>query len=41
MKSELGGLPADMAIIVGRYLVAAELASDPEQAYRYAQAARH
>jgi tetratricopeptide (TPR) repeat protein len=41
VKSELGGLPADMAIIVGRYLVAAELASDPEQAYRYAQAARH
>ena len=30
-----------MAVIVGRYLVAAELASDPEQAYRYAQAARH
>jgi hypothetical protein len=26
--------------MVGRYLVAAELASDPEQAYRYAQAAR-
>ncbi len=25
---------------MGRYLVAAELASDPEQAYRYAQAAR-
>ncbi len=41
MKSELGGLPADMAIIVGRYLVASELASDPEQSYRYAQAARH
>ena len=41
MKSELGGLPADMAVVVGRYLVAAELASDPEQAYRYAQAARH
>ena len=41
MKSELGGLPSDMAITVGRYLVAAELASDPEQAYRYAQAARH
>ena len=41
MKSELGGLPADLAIMVGRYLVAAELASDPEQAYRYAQAARH
>jgi predicted negative regulator of RcsB-dependent stress response len=41
VKSELGGLPTDLAVIVGRYLVAAELASDPEQAYRYAQAARH
>ncbi len=41
MKSELGGLPADMAIVVGRYLVAAELAGDPEQSYRYSQAARH
>jgi tetratricopeptide (TPR) repeat protein len=41
VKSELGGLPTDMAIMVGRYLVAAELASDPEQAYRYAQGARH
>ena len=41
VKSELGGLPADLAIMVGRYLVAAELASDPEQSYRYAQAARH
>ena len=41
MKSELGGLPSDLAIMVGRYLVAAELATDPEQAYRYAQAARH
>jgi tetratricopeptide (TPR) repeat protein len=41
VKSELGGLPSDLAIMVGRYLVAAELASDPEQAYRYAQAARH
>jgi tetratricopeptide (TPR) repeat protein len=41
VKSELGGLPADMAVMVGRYLVAAELASDPEQSYRYAQAARH
>jgi tetratricopeptide (TPR) repeat protein len=30
-----------MAITVGRYLVAAELASDPEVAYRYAQAAKH
>jgi hypothetical protein len=41
VKSELGGLPADMAITVGRYLVAAELASDPEVAYRYAQGAKH
>ena len=41
MKSELGGLPSDLAVMVGRYLVAAELASDPQQAYRYAQAARH
>ncbi|HEX6448267.1 MAG TPA: hypothetical protein VF060_02280 [Trebonia sp.] len=40
MKAELRGLPADLAISVGRYLVAAELARDPEQAYRYAKAAR-
>ena len=40
MRDELRGLPADLAATVGRYLVAAELASDPEQAYRYAQAAR-
>jgi tetratricopeptide (TPR) repeat protein len=40
VKAELRGLPADLATTVGRYLVAAELASDPEQAYRYAQAAR-
>jgi tetratricopeptide (TPR) repeat protein len=40
VKEELRGLPADLANYVGRYLVAAELASDPEQAYRYAQAAR-
>ncbi|HXC84201.1 MAG TPA: hypothetical protein VNV62_20315 [Trebonia sp.] len=39
-KAELHGLPADLAATVGRYLVAAELASDPEQAYRYAHAAR-
>jgi tetratricopeptide (TPR) repeat protein len=39
-KEQLRGLPADLAATVGRYLVAAELASDPEQAYRYAQAAR-
>jgi tetratricopeptide (TPR) repeat protein len=41
VSDELKGLPADLAAGVGRYLVAAELASDPEQAYRYAQAARH
>jgi hypothetical protein len=41
VADELKGLPADLAAIVGRYLVAAELASDPEQAYRYAHAARH
>jgi tetratricopeptide (TPR) repeat protein len=41
VKAELRGLPADLAISVGRYLVAAELAKDPEQAYRYAQAARN
>jgi hypothetical protein len=39
-RAELRGLPADLAATVGRYLVAAELASDPEQGYRYAQAAR-
>lgn len=39
-KAELQGLPADLAATVGRYLVAAELASDPEQAYRFTQAAR-
>jgi tetratricopeptide (TPR) repeat protein len=40
-RSELGGLPVDLATTVGRYLVAAELASEPEKAYDYAQAARH
>jgi tetratricopeptide (TPR) repeat protein len=40
VKAELRGLPADLATTVGRYLVASELAKDPEQAYRYAQAAR-
>jgi tetratricopeptide (TPR) repeat protein len=40
VKAELRGLPADLAVMVGRYLVASELAKDPEQAYRYAQAAR-
>ncbi len=40
VRDELGSLSADRASIVGRYMVAAELATDPEQAYRYAQAAR-
>jgi tetratricopeptide (TPR) repeat protein len=40
-RSELGGLPLELAATVGRYLVAAELASDAEKAYDYAQAARH
>jgi tetratricopeptide (TPR) repeat protein len=41
VRDELRGLPADMAATVGRYLVAAELATVPEVAYGYAQAARH
>ena len=40
VKDELGSLSADRASTVGRYMVAAELATDPEQAYRYSQAAR-
>jgi tetratricopeptide (TPR) repeat protein len=40
-RAELTGLPIELSAIVGRYLVAAELATDPEQAYQYAQAARH
>jgi hypothetical protein len=40
VRDELGSLSFDRANIVGRYLVAAELATDPEQAYRYAQAAK-
>jgi hypothetical protein len=40
VREELGGLSGDRAATVGRYLVAAELASDVEQAYRYAQAAK-
>jgi len=39
-RVELGGLPLDLAATVGRYLVAAELANDPEKSYEYAQAAR-
>jgi len=41
VREELGSLSFDRASTVGRYLVAAELATDPEQAYRYAQAAKH
>ena len=41
VSDELRGLPADLATTVGRYLVAAELATVPEVAYEYAQAARH
>jgi len=40
VRDELGSLSLDRASIVGRFLVAAELASDPEQGYRYAQAAK-
>jgi hypothetical protein len=40
VRDELGSLSFDRAGIVGRYLVAAELATDPEQAYRFAQAAK-
>jgi hypothetical protein len=40
VREELGGLSFDRSTTVGRYLVAAELASDAEQAYRYAQAAK-
>jgi tetratricopeptide (TPR) repeat protein len=40
VRDELGSLSLDRASTVGRYLVAAELAADPEQAYRYAQAAK-
>jgi hypothetical protein len=40
VREELGGLSSDRAATVGRYMVAAELATDAEQAYRYAQAAK-
>jgi hypothetical protein len=40
VREELGGLSFDRSTTVGRYLVAAELASDAEQGYRYAQAAK-
>ncbi|MDX6341744.1 MAG: hypothetical protein QOH87_1882, partial [Trebonia sp.] len=40
VRDELGSLSLDRASTVGRYLIAAELATDPEQGYRYAQAAK-
>jgi hypothetical protein len=40
VREELAGLSFDRAATVGRYLVAAEVASDAEVAYRYAQAAK-
>jgi tetratricopeptide (TPR) repeat protein len=39
-RSQLNSLPNDLADIVARYLVAADLADDPEQGYAYAQAAK-
>ncbi|HUZ35187.1 MAG TPA: hypothetical protein VMV17_02550 [Streptosporangiaceae bacterium] len=40
MRAELRTLPGDLADAVGRRLVAADLADNPELAYEYAQAAR-
>lgn len=40
VRDELGSLSLDRANIVGRYLIAAELATDPELAYQYAQGAK-
>jgi tetratricopeptide (TPR) repeat protein len=39
-RSQLNSLPNDLADIVARYLVAADLADDPEQGYAYALAAK-
>jgi tetratricopeptide (TPR) repeat protein len=39
-RTQLHGLPNDLADSVARYLVAAGMAEDPEQGYAYAQAAR-
>jgi tetratricopeptide (TPR) repeat protein len=39
-RAQLNSLPNDLADSVARYLVAAGMAEDPEQAYAYAQAAR-
>ncbi len=39
-RAQLNSLPNDLADTVARYLVAADLAEDPEQGYAYAQAAK-
>jgi tetratricopeptide (TPR) repeat protein len=39
-RSQLNSLPNDLAESVARYLVAADLAEDPERGYAYAQAAK-
>ena len=39
-RSQLNSLPNDLADTVARYLVAADLADDPEQGYAYSQAAK-
>lgn len=39
-RAQLHSLPNDLADTVGRYLVAAGMAEDPEQGYAYAQAAK-
>src|SRR4029077_3937586 len=39
-RSQLNSLPNDLADMVARYLVAADLADDPEEGYGYAQDAK-
>jgi len=39
-RSQLNSLPNDLADSVARYLIAASLATDPEQGYAFAQAAK-
>jgi tetratricopeptide (TPR) repeat protein len=39
-RAQLNSLPNDLADTVARYLVAADLAEDPEQGYAYAKAAK-
>jgi tetratricopeptide (TPR) repeat protein len=39
-RAQLNSLPNDLADSVARYLVAADLAADPEQGYAYTQAAK-